>query len=289
MVNRKILGKGLDALIPGFEMGVPQTKAQGVAEIYLETIIPNRKQPRRHFDDFKLNELVESIREKGVIQPIVVKKNQKGYEIIVGERRWRASKLAGLQKVPAVIQDVSDKESLEIAIMENIHRQDLNPIEEAKAYYRLASDFGLKQEQIAKRVGKNRASIANFIRLLKLPKKTQEDILADRLSMGHARALLGLSSEEEIEVLRQRIIKNNLSVRETEGIVKKGIIIVKRKKNGKIIGKNVFLKNVETELERKLGTKVEISSTKKGGRIRIAYYSDDDLERLRNLFISKID
>ena len=221
MINPKGLGKGLDALIPDFEMGVPNNEIKGVSKIPLNEIAPNRNQPRKYFNDFKLNELVESIREKGVIQPIIVQKKQYGYEIVVGERRWRASKLAGLKTIPGLVQEVSDTESLEIAIIENIHRHDLNPIEEAQAYHRLASDFKLKQEQIAKRVGKNRASVANFIRLLKLPSKVQEDLITNRLSMGHARSLLRLSSEKEIYEIRQTIIKDSLNVRKTEALVKR--------------------------------------------------------------------
>ncbi len=288
MINQKGLGKGLDALIPDFEMGVPENEVPGILEILLHEIVPNRNQPRKYFDDLKLNELVESIKEKGVIQPIVVQKNRDKYEIVVGERRWRACKLAGLKKIPALVQEISDRESLEIGIIENIHRQDLNPIEEAQAYHRLASDFGLKQEQIAKRVGKNRASIANFIRLLKLPKRVQEDIIADRLSMGHARALLALSLEKEILSVRQKILKGNLNVRQTEAFVQARMGAGKEKIRSRIASKSIFLKRIESELERQLGTKVEISSTKEGGRVVISYYSDDDLERLHNLLSSKL-
>ena len=283
MIKRKVLGKGLDALIPNFEMGVPESETQGIIEIPLEDIIPNHNQPRKYFDEVKLKELVNSIFEKGIIQPIVVQKHQEGYEIIVGERRWRASKFAGLKKIPALIQEVSDKDLLEIAIMENIHRQDLNPLEEAQAYSKLANDFGLKQEQIAKRVGKSRASITNFIRLLKLPRKVQEDILANRLSMGHARALLGLPSEKEIEFLRRKIIRNNLNVRQTEVLVNNlsNSSVLKSKKI--VPPSNIFLKNLETELGRQLGTKVKISPDKIGGKLIISYHSEEDLEQLRGL------
>ena len=289
MLNRKALGKGMDALIPNFEMGVPKRESQGTFEIPLHEIIPNRRQPRKHFDDSKLMELVESIREKGVIQPIVVQKTSGGYEIIVGERRWRASRQAGLKRIPAVVKETSNNESLELAIIENIHRQDLNPIEEALAFNRLAQDFGLKQDQIAKRVGKNRTSIANYIRLLKLPRKVQEDIMEGRLSMGHARCLLAIHSEKDIEAVRSKILQGGLNVRQTENLVRSQTGgRIRKQKEKKIQKKNMFLKNMESELSRNLGTRVQILVDKKGGRLVVSYYSDEDLERLRELFVSKI-
>lgn len=289
-MNRKALGKGINALIPDFEIGVPQSNGTGpgVGELLIDEISPNKLQPRKYFDDDKLEELILSIRENGVLQPVIVQKGENNdYELIVGERRWRASKKAGLKKIPAIIREVSDAESLEIAIIENIHRQDLNPIEEAEAYSRLANEFGLTQEKLARRLGKNRASIANILRLLKLPQGVKEEIIAGRLSMGHARALLGLESAKDMQALRQEILKKDLNVRQTEGRVKQlktpppALAPVKKK--------NVFLKNLETELERKLGTKVEIAPRKKGGKVVITYYSSDDLERIRGMIIKKIN
>lgn len=277
----------MNALIPDFELGVPETENRGT-HLLIDEIVPNRNQPRKYFDDEKLNQLVESIREKGIIQPIVVQRIASGHEIIVGERRWRAAKKAGLKKIPVVITEASDAESLEIAIIENIHREDLNPIEEALAYSKLAKEFGMKQEQIAKRVGKNRASVANYMRLLKLSRSMQEDLIKGSLTMGHARALLALQSEKEIEKLRCRILKEKLNVRQTELLVKKFSKQDKPEPKKKVAQKDLFLKNLEIELGRKLETKVEIMASKKGGKLLISYYSDEDLERIREKLISKI-
>jgi len=290
-MNRKALGKGINALIPDFEIGVPQSGGTGAgpAEILIDDIVPNRLQPRKFFDHEKLEELVFSIQEKGVLQPVIVQKGKgNNYELIVGERRWRASKKAGLKKIPAIIREVSDAESLEIAIIENIHRQDLNPIEEAEAYSQLANEFGLTQEKLAKKVGKNRSTITNTLRLLKLPNGVKEDMVAGRLSMGHARALLGLESAKDIETLRLEILKKDMNVRQAEERVRQlkkstaDAVKAPRKK------KDIFLKNLETGLERHLGTKVEIVPKQKGGKLVITYYSNDDLERIRGLMGKKI-
>lgn len=284
-MNRKALGKGINALIPDFEIGVPQSggAGPGIGELLIDEISPNKLQPRKYFDDEKLEELVQSIRENGVLQPVVVQKGKNnGYELIVGERRWRASKKAGLKKIPAVIREVSDTESLELAIIENIHRQDLNPIEEADAYSRLANEFGLTQEKLGKRLGKSRTSITNTLRLLKLPVSVKEEMVAGRLSMGHARALLGLESVHDMEALKKEILEKDLNVRQVEGRVKQmktppEVAAAPARK------KNVFIRNLETEFERKLGTKVEIAPRKKGGKVVVTYYSDDDLERIRGM------
>ncbi len=287
-MNRKALGKGINALIPDFEIGVPQSggAGPGPAEILIDDIVPNRLQPRKFFDDEKLAELVLSIQEKGVLQPVIVQKTKgNNYELVVGERRWRASKKAGLKKIPAIVRDVSDAESLEIAIIENIHRHDLNPIEEAEAYSQLANEFGLTQEKLAQRLGKNRATIANTLRLLKLPRGVKEDMVAGRFSMGHARALLGLDSAKEIEALRQEILKKDMNVRQIEDRVRhmKSPSPAKAPKKNK----DIFLKNLETDLERKLGTKVEIIPSQKGGKVVVTYYSNDDLERIRAIMVKK--
>lgn len=289
-MNRKALGKGINALIPDFEVGVPQTggAAQGPAMILIDDIVPNRLQPRKFFDEEKLEELVFSIREKGVLQPVIVQKGKGNhYELIVGERRWRASKKAGLKKIPAVIREVSDAESLEIAIIENIHRHDLNPIEEAEAYSQLANEFGLTQEKLAQKVGKNRTTITNTLRLLKLPGGVKEDMIAGRFSMGHARALLGLESAKDIETLRLEIQKKDMNVRQAEERVRQ----LKKSASDSVKApkkkKDIFLKNVETALERQMGTKVDIIPKQKGGKISITYYSDEDLERIRALIVKR--
>jgi len=288
-MNRKALGKGINALIPDFEMGVPGSDEKGLAhsaELLIDEISPNRFQPRKYFDDDKLEELVESIRENGVLQPVVVQKAETGYELIVGERRWRASKKAGLKKIPAMIREVSDDQALELAIIENIHRQDLNPIEEAEAYARLADEFALTQEMIAKKVGKSRATVANILRLLKLPRNIKEDVISGKLSMGHARALLGLDNTGQMQVLCKEIFKQDLTVRQTESRVNK----LKQPapiKLASTIKKNIFIRDLEKELERRLGTKVEINPMKKGGKLVVTYYSDDDLDRIQDLIGQK--
>jgi len=285
-MNRQALGKGIEALIPDFEKGVPSDETSSrTSTLLIDEIVPNRVQPRQHFDDEKFNELERSIREHGVLQPIVVQKNAKGYELIVGERRWRASKKAGLKKIPSIIRDVTDAESLELALIENLNRQDLNPIEEAEAYERLAKDFGLTQEKISQQMGKSREAIANALRLLKLPRQVKEDMVGGRLTMGHGRALLSLNSEKDIDALRKKIIRQTLSVRETEAQISRWKQQQGNSSKNTKVQKGIFVKKLEMELERKLGTKVEITPSKKGGKVLIRYYSDDDLERIRTLFI----
>ena len=219
-MNRKALGKGINALIPNFETEVPKSAATaGMVELLIDEVSPGDTQPRKDFNDEKLKELENSIRENGVIQPIVVQKRGEGYEIICGERRWRASRKAGLKKIPAVIREVSNTQSLQMALIENIHRQDLNPIEEAQAYKRLSHEFGLTQEVIAKQVGKNRATVANYLRLLKLSKGFQDDLVTGKLTMGHARAMLALETEKEMEEARREVLKKNMNVRQVESYV----------------------------------------------------------------------
>ena len=275
-MNRQALGKGIEALIPDFEEGVPSDEtSSGASTLLIDEIVPNRLQPRQHFDDEKFNELERSIREHGVLQPIVVQKNAKGYEL----------KKAGLKKIPSIIREVTDTESLELALIENLNRQDLNPIEEAEAYERLAKDFGLTQEKISQRMGKSREAVANALRLLKLPRQVKEDMIGGRLTMGHGRALLGLNSEKDIYALRRKIIRHTLSVRETEAQVNRWKQPQGNSTNNTKTQKGIFVKKLEMELERKLGTKVEIAPSQKGGKVLIKYYSDDDLERIRTLFV----
>ena len=282
-MNRKALGKGINALIPDFEKGVPEARPSTATDLLIDEISPNRLQPRNYFDDKKLNELMNSIKEHGVLQPVVVQKVDSGFELIVGERRWRASKKLGLKKIPAVIREVNDTQSLEIAIIENIHRQDLNPIEEAEAYARLSNEFALTQEMVAEKVGKSRAAVANILRLLKLSRNIKEDLISEKISMGHARALLGLEESKQMETLRNEIVKQDLTVRQTESRVnklKKGVL---EKPLTQKINKDIFTKDLEKDLARRLGTKVDILPKKNGGKLIVTYYSDDDLERIQML------
>ena len=282
-MNRKALGKGINALIPDFEEGVPEAEKSLATDLLIDEISPNHLQPRNYFDDKKLNDLMTSIKEHGVLQPVVVQKVDSGFELIVGERRWRASKKLGLKKIPAVIREVNDEQSLEIAIIENIHRQDLNPIEEAEAYARLSNEFALTQEMVAEKVGKSRAAVANILRLLKLSRNIKEDLISEKISMGHARALLGLEESKQMESLRNEIIKQDLTVRQTETRVnklKKGVL---DKPITQKINKDIFTKDLEKDLARRLGTKVNILPKKNGGKLIVTYYSDDDLERIQML------
>ena len=285
-MNRKALGKGINALIPDFEMGVPESRENGPAkntELLIDEISPNRFQPRKYFDDNKFEELVASICENGVLQPILVQKLDTGYELVVGERRWRASKKAGLKKIPALIREVTDAQALELAIIENIHRQDLNPIEEADAYAHLSDEFALTQEMIAKKVGKSRTAVTNTLRLLKLSRNIKEDLISGKISMGHARALLGLDNAGQREALRKEIFKQDLTVRQTESRVSRLKQPVPTKPVSLVSKKNIFIKDLAKELERRLGTKVDIKPAKKGGKLVVTYYSDDDLDRIKDL------
>ena len=282
-MNRKALGKGINALIPDFEEGVPEAEKSLATDLLIDEISPNHLQPRNYFDDKKLNDLMTSIKEHGVLQPVVVQKVDSGFELIVGERRWRASKKLGLKKIPAIIREVNDEQSLEIAIIENIHRQDLNPIEEAEAYARLSNEFALTQEMVAEKVGKSRAAVANILRLLKLSRNIKEDLISEKISMGHARALLGLEESKQMETLRNEIIKQDLTVRQTESRVnklKKGVL---DKQITQKVNKDIFTKDLEKDLARRLGTKVDILPKKNGGKLIVTYYSDDDLERIQML------
>ena len=286
-MNRKALGKGINALIPDFEMeSSEKTASSGMVELLIDEISPGETQPRKDFNTDKLQELEDSIRSNGVIQPIVVQSRGEGYEIICGERRWRASKRAGLKKIPAVIREASTTESLQMALIENIHRQDLNPIEEAEAYNRLANEFGLTQELIAKQVGKNRATVANYLRLLKLSKAFQDDLITGQLSMGHARAMLALKTEQEMEEMRREVIKHNLNVRQVERHVQQRNQPEGAPKKTVPAQKDVFIKELEKDLERQLGTKVSIAPGKKGGKLIVLYYSNDDLNRIHDMIVS---
>ena len=250
-MNRKALGRGIEALIPSFENGTSESEdTNGSVDLLIDEIVPNRLQPRKHFNGAQLEELENSIREHGVIQPIIVQKGQNSYELIVGERRWRASKKVGLKKIPAVVRETTDAESLELALIENLNRQDLNPIEEADGYARLAKDFRLTQEKISQRMGKSREAVANAMRLLKLPRQVKEDMIGGRLTMGHGRALLGLKNEKDIEILRRKIVKQSMTVRETEAEVNHPHQNIGSSLRAKC-KKDIFIKKLEMELERK--------------------------------------
>lgn len=284
-MNRKALGRGLSALL-----GDEKEKNESYLEIDIDLIIPNAEQPRTRFTEANLEELSQSIKANGVVQPIIVRKREFGYELIAGERRWRASQKAGLQKIPAVIKDVSDDKLLELALIENIQRQELNAIEEAKAYRKLVDTIGLTQEMVAERVGKNRTFITNYMRLLKLPDDIQELVSDEKLSAGHARALLMIGSAESQRRVAKNIIEMSLSVRETEKAVKriaKGANEVVEKKQVKPqINANV--KAAEVKLRRHYATQIKIVPDGRGtgGKIELEYYSDADLDRIFQIMLS---
>jgi ParB family chromosome partitioning protein len=275
-MQKKALGKGLSALIPERY----EEREEKVSYVNLERIKPNPFQPRENFDQKKLEELISSIKEKGVLQPVIVRHKDVDYELIAGERRLRAAKALGMEEVPVIVKDVSDVDVLELSLIENIQREGLNPIEEAKAFKRLTDEFGFSQEEVAKVVGKERATISNTIRLLGLPKRVQGMVANEELTMGHARALLAISGEHTILKLANRIIHNGLSVREAENIVSKKKSAVLETKIPKARDHKVMF--FEEELQRVLGTRVKILDGKKRGKIQIDYYSLEDLERIYN-------
>ncbi len=281
------LGKGLDKMIPDI-IGETKEKKQRaeVKENSAETSVaitkvePNRKQPRKFFDEDALQELADSIRQFGLLQPILVQDRNDYYEIIAGERRWRAARLAGLKEVPVIIKNYTDQEIVEIALIENIQREDLNPIEEAQAYKRLLEEFNLKQDEVAERVSKSRAAVTNSIRLLKLGDKVQQMVIDDMISTGHARALLAVEDEEEQYALAQKIFDEKLSVREIEKLVKNLHKPAKAKKLDDKALQAIYL-DIEERLKQKLSTKVAVTSKGEGaGKIEIEFYSHEDLDRI---------
>lgn len=287
-MNRKVLGRGLSALI-GEEN--QKSFSEDYLEIDLDLIEPNSEQPRTRFTEENLEELTQSIRANGLVQPIIVRKKGSVYELVAGERRWRASQRAGLQKIPAVIKNVSDDKLLELALIENIQRQELNAIEEAKAYKKLIETIGLTQELVAERVGKNRTFITNYLRLLKLPDDIQNLVSDEKISAGHARALLMLENAESQRKIAKNIIEMALSVRETEKIVKrvaKGIDETTEKKQVKS-PLDANLKTAEVKLRRHFGTQIKIVPDGRGtgGRIELEYYSDADLDRIFQIMLQK--
>lgn len=279
-MNKKSgLGRGLGALIQDNNLTKEENKS--VDKINLNMIKPNKKQPREYFDEKKISQLAESIKEHGIIQPLVLKKDGGVYTIVAGERRWRAAKSIGLSEVPAVVIDATEKDLLEISLIENIQREDLNPIEEAKAYKRLLDDFNLTQEELAKRVGKSRVAITNCMRLLNLDTRVQDYLIDEVISEGHGRALLAVEDKNLQYELAQAIIDEDLSVRDTEKLIKD--YYKKSQNNDKKKMKefnNPYVSDIKSKLESYFGTKVLLKNGKNKGKIEIEYYSNEDLQRI---------
>jgi ParB family chromosome partitioning protein len=281
-MQKKALGRGLETLIP-----IPRTAPFGardeqeqVLKLPLSLIGANPYQPRRVFDKLALQELAESFKEKGVIQPVIVRRLGDGqFQLIAGERRLRAAKLAGLEKIPAIVRTASDAESMEIALIENLQRKDLNPIESAKAYQRLMKEFGLTQEELSARVAKDRSSIANTVRLLTLPAQVQAWVEGEQLTLGHAKVLLGLADQDEQTRLGSKTVKESLSVRDLERL------ITRRRSGSPRSRQEAHQTPVEDQLKRKLGTRVRLIEGKVGGKIVIEYYSHMELDRLVDLIL----
>ncbi|HEX8845736.1 MAG TPA: ParB/RepB/Spo0J family partition protein [Pyrinomonadaceae bacterium] len=285
-MTRRVLGRGLSALLSDSAA----TANEDFLEIDIDLIDPSSAQPRTHFDEGRLEELAQSIRSNGIVQPILVRKRGGRYQLIAGERRWRAAQRAGLQRVPAVVREIPDSKLLELALIENIQRQELNAIEEAQAYKRLIETLGLTQETVAQRVGRDRSFITNYLRLLRLPEDIQRLVEEEKLTMGHARALLGVDDEEIQRKVARSIIGQSLSVRETERTIKR--IIAGVNPNASVLPlqkpDDANMRAAETKLRRRLSTHVRVipNSTNPGGKIEIEYYNDEDLNRIYQLLIS---
>ena len=297
-IKKKGLGKGLDSLIPDnksmksvtsektVESKEDAAAKSGVQVMKINEVEPNRDQPRKNFDEDALLELSDSIKQFGVLQPLLVRKRKDYYEIIAGERRWRAAKLAGVKVVPVIEKEYTDQEILEIGLIENIQRENLNPIEEAIAYKRLLEEFNLKQDEVAERVSNSRTAVTNSMRLLKLSDKVQQMIIDDMISTGHARALLAIDDPELQYTLANKIFDEKLSVRETEKLVKE-IKNPKKPKEKKPVANSFIYQDLEEKMKSVFGTKVSIASKGKGkGKIEIEYYSDDELEHLFDMMMS---
>ncbi|MBE5961475.1 MAG: ParB/RepB/Spo0J family partition protein [Lachnospiraceae bacterium] len=294
MAVKKGLGKGLDSLITEKFQSQSSNKTKNMNEeaVSRETLIninqiePNKSQPRKHFDEDSLQELADSIKQHGIIQPLIVQKKEKGYEIIAGERRWRASRLAGVKEIPVIIKEYNKQEVLEIALIENIQREDLNPIEEANAYQRLIEEFHLKQDEVAEKVAKSRVAVTNAMRLLKLDDRVQQMLMDDMITGGHARALLPIKDAEKQYNMAAKVFDEKLSVRDTEKMVKKETVDTKQDKPTEAPARDdsFIYKDIEKKLAAILGSKVEINrKANNKGKIEIEYYSMDDLERIIDL------
>lgn len=282
MPRRTGLGKGLEALIP-----LPEAAAQGVIEVLLASITPNPHQPRAPIRDQDLVELAASIEEHGIIQPLLVTRTPEGYQLIAGERRWRAARLAGLPAVPVLVKEVAPNEVLELALVENLQRSDLNPLEEATAYRQLIEGFGLTQEQVARRVGKSRMAVSNTLRLLKAARPVQEALLAEKISEGHARALLGLERDEAQEAALRTVLKRGLNVRQTEELVRHllGLRPLEQQPKREPAPET---KALEDRFREALGTRVALKKGKKGGRLVIYFYSDEELQSIYDQIVGPI-
>ncbi|TCO64202.1 ParB/RepB/Spo0J family partition protein [Caldanaerobacter subterraneus] len=281
MAGKKGLGRGLQALIPEYR----EEEAQGVETVQIDKIFPNQYQPRKHFDEESLRELADSIKEHGIVQPLVVRRQGTGYQLVAGERRWRAAKIAGLKEVPVIIRDLDDLQVMEIALIENLQREDLNPIEEAKAYKTLMEQFNLTQEEIAKKIGKSRSVIANSIRLLNLDDRVQEMLIEGKITVGHAKVILSITSKTLQYEAAKKIVEDGLNVRETEKLVKTLLSRsekTKEKRKDKRI--DVHIREIEDNLCSLLGTKVQIlQKGKEKGIIQIEYYGEEDLTRILDI------
>ena len=286
-MTRKVLGRGLSALL---SEPIAATTSEELKEIDIDLIEPNNLQPRTRFDDAQLEELAQSIKANGIVQPLLVRKvGGMGYQIVAGERRWRAAQRAGLQRIPAVVREVPDEKMLELALIENIQRQELNAIEEAYAYKRLIETFGLTQETVAQRVGRDRTFVTNYLRLLRLPDDIQKLVEENQISMGHARALLGIDDVKRQRQIAQSIIERGLSVRETERTIKQIIAGAEKEETHssdlqfKVADANI--RAAENKLRRRFGTRVRILSNPNGlgGKVEIQYYDNDDLQRVYEL------
>lgn len=277
----KGLGKGLDSLFSNVKL-----EEETVQEVNIKELRPNPYQPRKIFSDEAIEELKQSILEHGILQPLIVRKSIKGYEIVVGERRYRAAKMAGLDIVPVVVRDLNDQQMMELAVLENLQREDLTPIEEGAAYQMLMDQLHITQEQLAKRLGKSRPHIANHVRLLSLPKEIQQLIIDGKLSMGHGRALLGLKKKDKIKPVVDKVIKEQLNVRQLEQLVNNLNKNVPRETKSQKEKKDIFLIEQETYLRERFGTTVNIKQSKNKGKIEIQFFSKDDLNRILEILNS---
>jgi len=277
-MNKRGLGRGLGALLSSTPV-----EAENLLEISVDEVEPNPNQPRKSFNAAAISELASSLKTSGMIQPVVVRRAGSGYQLVAGERRWRAAREAGLERIPAILRDVTDAESLELALVENLLREDLNPIEEAEAYQRLLADFSWTQEQLAGRVGKDRSTIANALRLLRLPTIVQEDLREGRLTMGHARALLSLTTETDQLKLRSEILAHSWSVRATEETVER-----RRKAPPPAPHRSAEIRALEDALQRALMTRVRIVGSPRNGRIEVTYATAEELERISEMLGAKV-
>ncbi len=297
-VKRGGLGKGLDSLIPEPKKAKPAVPKQtsqdkdkeetkgGEFIVSINKVEPNREQPRKAFEEDALYELSDSIKQFGVLQPLLVQKKKDYYEIIAGERRWRAAKMAGIKEIPVIVKEYTEQEVLEIALIENIQRENLNPIEEAMAFKQLLTVYNLKQDEVAERVSKSRTAVTNSMRLLKLSEKVQQMVIDDMISTGHARALLAIDNEEQQYALAIRIFDEKLSVREIEKIIKE-LKNPKKKVEKRIIENSFIYQDLEEKMKAVIGTKVSINQKAKGkGKIEIEYYSDEELERIYEMILN---